>query len=75
VLLDRLAETAALVLAEDLSRRGVGDHAQFDCHAEERVREPRLTAGLHAALAKGRLRAWLDGLRPSTNQLSPGHGG
>lgn len=69
VQLDRLAETSALILAEDLSRRGMADHAQYDWHAEERIREPRLTAGLHAALASGRLRGWLHSLRPPAPQL------
>ena len=59
------------MLAEDLSRLGMADHAQYDWHAEERVREPRLTAGLHAALAGGGLRAWLHGFRPVARQLSP----
>jgi murein L,D-transpeptidase YcbB/YkuD len=74
VQLDRLAEASALVLAEDLSRLGMADHAQYDWHAE-RVREPRLAAALHAALAKGRLRAWLHGLRPPAPQLSSSQGG
>jgi hypothetical protein len=75
VQLDRLAETSALVLAEDLSRLGMADHGQFDWHAEDRAREPRLVAGLHAALAKGRLRAWLHGLRPTMPQPAAGHRG
>ena len=74
VQLDRLAETSALVLAEDLSRLGMADHAQYDWHAGERVKTPRLTAGLHAALASGRLRAWLHGLRPHASRLSTSHG-
>jgi hypothetical protein len=74
VQLDRLAETSALILAEDLSRRGMADHAQYDWHAEERVRQPRLTAGLHAALTAGRLRGWLHGLRQTAPRLSSSHG-
>jgi hypothetical protein len=70
VQLDRLAETSALVLAEDLSRLSMADHGQFDWHAEERVHEPRLTAALHTALAKGRLRPWLHSLRPPRPQQS-----
>ena len=73
VQLDRLAETSALTLAEDLSRRGMADHAQYDWHAEDRVRQPRLVAALHDALAKGRMRAWLHSLRPSPSQLSSSH--
>jgi murein L,D-transpeptidase YcbB/YkuD len=73
VQLDRLAETSALTLAEDLSRRGMADHAQYDWHAQDRVRQPRLVAALHDALAKGRTRAWLRSLRPSTPQLSSSH--
>jgi hypothetical protein len=72
VQLDRLAETSALVLAEDLSRLGMADHGQFDWHAEDRVREPRLARALHDALAKGRLRPWLHSLRPTAPQISPG---
>jgi hypothetical protein len=74
VQLDRLAETSALVLAADLSRVGMADHGQFDWHADERVQQPRLTAGLHAALASGRVRAWLHGLRPSSPPLSVSQG-
>ncbi len=52
----------------------MADHAQYDWHAEDRVRDPRLTAGLHAALGSGRLRAWLHSLRPAAPQLSSSHG-
>jgi murein L,D-transpeptidase YcbB/YkuD len=73
--LDRLAETSALVLAEDLSRQGMADHAQFDWHAEDRLKTSRFAAALHAALARRRVGAWLHGLRPHAPQLSSSHGG
>ena len=63
VQLDKLAETSALNLAEDLSRRGMADHGQVDWHRGERVHSARLIDALHAALAQGRLRAWLRSLR------------
>ena len=75
VQLDELAETSALMLAEDLSRLGMADHDQFDWHAEDRAPQPRLAAGLHAALAEGRLRAWLHGLRSPAPRPSPSHTG
>ena len=68
--LDRLAEASALNLAEDLSRRGMADHGQYDWHAEEGPRDPGLVAGLHTALARSRVGAWLHGLRAPAPQLS-----
>jgi murein L,D-transpeptidase YcbB/YkuD len=73
--LDRLAETSALALAEDLSRRGMADHAQYDWHAEDRAAEPRLSQALRTALATGRVRAWLHGLRTPAAQPSPSQAG
>lgn len=62
VQLDRLAESSALNLAEDLSRRGIADHGEVDWHRHERVHGAELIRALHAALAQGRLRAWLRSL-------------
>ena len=73
--LDRLAETSALVLAEDLSRRDIADHGQFDWHGGERTQGASLVSALHNALVQGRLRAWLRSLRPPSWRLSPGHDG
>jgi hypothetical protein len=71
VQLDRLAETSAVNLAEDLSRRGMADHGQIDWRAHEPRASARLVAALHTALAQGRLREWLHGLRAPSPRTSP----
>ena len=71
VQLDRLAEASALNLAEDLSRQAMADHGQIDWYGRDRAHDPHLVGALHAALAQGRLRAWLRSLRPQAGPHAP----
>jgi hypothetical protein len=75
VQLDRLAETSALALADDLSQHGRADQSQFDWHTPPRAKSPRIAAELHAALAQDRLRSWLRSLKAPTLPPVPRHAG
>ncbi|SFR85594.1 L,D-transpeptidase family protein [Sphingomonas jatrophae] len=69
--LDSVANAAALSLARDYYSGRVADKAAFDWHIERSPYEAsKLPAELASAVAKGNVRAWLEGLLPQNEQYA-----